>query len=495
MESRLTLAGFSRLVAAGTPLILIETVNEQRTEALLHRTAKEVVKGLPEPRCWNCLTGFPGVEGTVDPKAALAWAIAQEGSGLFLFKDLTELWQADVTLQRMLLDFAARRPAPGKSLIFLCPRAHIPEPLQAEMVVQTHGLPDRGELQTWMRQRRENDPLLQKLCAAEEALEAVVLAAQGLDLPAVERSLRLTRIAREAGLPTLIQELYDSKKQVLRRTGIMEFVENEVTPDGVGGMVGLKRWMEKREAAFSKEEMAAGRNLPRGVLIMGVSGCGKSLLVKAIAGGWRLRLVRLDMASVYDGVHGSHESSLRLATQTAEALSPCVLWIDEIEAGISNQGFKSEGGAASRVLGYFLTWMQEKKAAVFVAATANAIEMLPAEILRKGRFDEVFYVDLPDLEARAEIFRIHLRKRGIGLDEFKPDMLAHSAKGFAGSEIEQAVASAVIEAQAEKRPVVQQDIMNAIGRTVPLSVTMAEQIKAIEGWAFKRAVPAAGPKA
>jgi vesicle-fusing ATPase len=174
----------------------------------------------------------------------------------------------------------------------------------------------------------------------------------------------------------------------------------------------------------------------------------------------------------------------------AEALSPCVLWIDEIEAGISKQGFKSEGGAASRVLGYFLTWMQEKRHPVFVAATANAIELLPAEILRKGRFDEIFYVALPHVGEREEIFRIHLEKRQVDLASFSLSMLAHSAKGFSGAEIEQAVASAAFEALARKRAMNQQDVMESIGRTVPLSITMAEQIKKIEAWAFKRAVPA-----
>jgi vesicle-fusing ATPase len=174
----------------------------------------------------------------------------------------------------------------------------------------------------------------------------------------------------------------------------------------------------------------------------------------------------------------------------AEVLAPCVLWIDEIEAGISNQGFKSEGGSASRVLGYFLTWMQEKRQPVFVAATANAIEMLPAEMLRKGRFDEIFYVALPSLVDREEIFRIHLQRLGFDPDKFSPSMLAHSTKGFSGAEIEQAVAGASFESLALSRAMSQQDIMEAISRTVPMSITMAEQIKKIEAWAFKRAVPA-----
>jgi SpoVK/Ycf46/Vps4 family AAA+-type ATPase len=225
---------------------------------------------------------------------------------------------------------------------------------------------------------------------------------------------------------------------------------------------------------------------------MGISGCGKSLFVKVIAAQWRLPLIRLDMAVVYGGAFGSPESSLRKALTTAEAIAPCVLWIDEIEAGISSQGFKAEGGAASRVLGSFLTWMQEKKAPVFVAATANAIEMLPAEVLRKGRFDEIFYVGLPDEKEREEIYRIHMKKQSIDPSEIDLKILSASPKRLSGAEIEQVVKSAAFEALADKRPVVEQDFLVALSRTVPLSVTMAEQIKSIEAWAFKRAVPASG---
>ena len=492
METRLTLQGFSRMVAAGTPLIFVQTANELRTEQLLRRTAAEVIKGLAETRVWNCIEGFG--DGQTDPLAAVQSAISQDGTGLVLFKDMTCFWQDDPRVQRLLKTFASGRVQPGKTLVFLGQQAEIPPLLQDEMVVLTHQLPDAAELKSYFQQRRESEPLLQRLMTNEAALSSLVLAAQGLDLPVIERAIRTARVNKTAELEDLVRELFQSKKQVLERTGIMEFVDNDVTPARVGGVENLKSWMKKREIAFGAEDLAAGRNLPRGVLIMGVSGCGKSLLIKAIAGGWRLPLIRLDMSRVYDGTYGSPESSLRLACRTAEALAPCVLWIDEIEAGISSQGFKSEGGAAARVLGYFLTWMQEKLASVFVAATANAIELLPAEVLRKGRFDEIFYVELPDLVARGEIFSIHLRQRGFDPAPYNPDMLAHSAKGFAGSEIEQAVASAIVEAKAAGRQMLQQDIMVAIGKTVPLSVTMAEQLKQIEAWAFRRAVPASSKK-
>lgn len=490
MEEHLSLSSFSHLVAAGTPLVYITTDNESRTEALITRAALQSIKGMPVPLEWSCTAGFPGQEGTTDPLTGLSWAAEKEGQGIFIFKDLHFFWQDNPYIQRTLKDFAAvRRPA-GKTLVFLGAEPDIPPILREDFLLLDHGLPDRNEIQAFLEGHRQKNPFLNKILDGEEALCRLTVAAQGLDLTDIDRALRLTRVTKGAGFHSVVASLYRNKKQILRKSGIMEFITNDVQPDQVGGMENLKGWMEKREKAFGAANLAAGKNLPRGVLMMGISGCGKSLFVKTIASRWHLPLVRLDMATVYEGTFGSPESSLRKACKTAEALAPCVLWIDEMEAGISTMGFKAEGGSASRVLGYFLTWMQEKRQPVFVAATANAIEMLPAEILRKGRFDEIFYVALPALAEREEIFRIHLQKRDFDPKNFETAMLAHSAKGFSGAEIEQVVASASFEALALGRAMTQQDIMETISRTVPLSVTMAEQIKKIEAWAFKRAVPA-----
>ncbi len=490
MDELLNPTVFIRLVAAGTPLLLIATNNEQRSESLLSRSLQQGFKDMPEPRTWSCTEGFPGQEDTSDPVKALSWAIGQEGRGIYIFKDLHWFWKDHPFIQRLLKDFASQRRTAGKVLVLLCPKVEIPPALQPYITVLRHALPDRAEIRNYLQAHRDKDPVLGGMITGEDDLNRLTLAAQGLDLRDIDGALRLARVTRDAGAEAIRAALFQDKKQLLARTGIMEFIDNELKADQVGGMENLKHWMDKREQAFGAEELASGNNLPKGVLMMGISGCGKSMFVKAIAARWQLPLVRLDMSTVYEGTFGSPESSLRQACSLAEALSPCVLWIDEIEAGISNQGFKSEGGAASRVLGYFLTWMQEKRAPVFVAATANAIEMLPAEMLRKGRFDEIFYIALPSVEEREEIFSIHLRLRDFQPADFSPSMLAHSTKGFSGAEIEQAVAGASFEALAQGRPMNQQDIMEAIGRTVPISVTMAEQIKKIEAWAFKRAVPA-----
>jgi vesicle-fusing ATPase len=490
MEELLTPTTLVRLVAAGTPLLLITTDNEQRSETLIARSVRQGIKEMPEPLIWNCTEGFPGQGQTVDPVEGVRWATNQEGRGIYIFKDLHWFWNENPFIQRLLKDFAGQRRPAGKTLVFLCSEAKIPATLQPWFVVLKHALPDRNEIRAYLQTQGEKDPFVVRLLTEENAVNRLAIAAQGLDLRDIDKALRLARFGKNATIDEVCANLFRDKKQILQKTGIMEFVDNDIAADQVGGMENLKEWMDKREKAFGADDLAAGRNLPKGVLMMGISGCGKSLFVKAIAARWHLPLIRLDMATVYEGTFGSPESSLRQACTMAEVLAPCVLWIDEIEAGISNQGFKSEGGSASRVLGYFLTWMQEKRQPVFVAATANAIEMLPAEMLRKGRFDEIFYVALPSLMDREEIFRIHLQRLGFDPDKFSPSMLAHSTKGFSGAEIEQAVAGASFESLALNRAMSQQDIMEAISRTVPMSITMAEQIKKIEAWAFKRAVPA-----
>ncbi len=488
MSEPLTVTGLTRMVAAGFPLLLVAGSSEERCETLLQR-ASQALRNLPELRVWTCTGGFAGVAGSEEPLAGVRWAIEQASPGLFLFKDFEHFWE-DPRLQRLLKDFARGRRAAGKSLVFFAGSPNLPAGLEREVTVLEQSLPDREELQAWLTAHREREPLLGQLLGADADPAPLLLAAQGLELREVEQALRLVRVSKGAGAAELIAALHRAKHQVIARTGIMEAVDNDLDPGQVGGMETLKGWMEKRERAFGLAGLSSGENLPKGVLLMGISGCGKSLFVKAIAARWHLPLFRLDMATVYAGTFGSPETSLRRACRMAEGLAPCVLWIDEIEAGISSAGFKAEGGAASRVLGYFLTWMQEKRAPVFVAATANAIEMLPAELLRKGRFDEIFYLALPGLAEREEIFAIHLRRRGLDPAAFQVGMLAHGSKGFSGAEIEQAVASACFEALSRQRPPIQQDLMEAIGRTVPLSVTMSEQIKKIEAWAFKRAVPA-----
>lgn len=491
MKETLSLANLVQHILAGTSLLCIGTGNEQRSIRLIQAAVERGVKEVNGIRQWDCVRGFADGDSTTDPTAALRQAVDQPGPAIYVFSDLHWFWHDSPALLRLLSDCAQQRPVTRKCLIFLCPPgSNLPEALQPLLVQLEHALPGATELAAFLEGSRANDPFMDRLLGETDALKQLVSAALGLDLLRLERALRLARVSKTNQLDEVVNALHLDKKRAVEQAGVLEFVDNRLTPDQVGGMENLKRWMEKRERAFGTEELARGENLPKGVLLMGISGCGKSLFVKAIAARWHLPLLRLDMATVYEGTYGSPERSLHQACALAEAMAPCVLWIDELESGISEQGFKSAGGSASRVLGYFLTWMQEKQAPVFVAATANAIEMLPAEVLRKGRFDEIFYIALPGLKERRTIFDIHLRAQGQQPEAFDIDTLAHSSRGFSGAEIEQAVASAKFEALAQQRPMSQRDIMEALGKTVPISVTMAEQIKRIEAWAFKRAVPA-----
>lgn len=485
---------FMKIVGAGNSLFYVVTDNEQSTEGIVAQTAG-CVEGAGSPYIWTCTEGFvrggAAFKDTVKPLSALDFAIALPGPAIFLFKDLSSFWVNDPFIIRKLKEFAVR--AQSKILIVIGEKESVPERLRQDIIILYQGIPVAAEIKAHLELLKERVPSLAQACAADsELMGRLVVAAQGLYIEDIERGICAFSQSQADNINEIVRMFFETKQQVIRKSGIMEFVVNDTTLDHLGGMENLKKWLERREAAFGLDNISTGANMPKGVLIMGVSGCGKSLFVKVIATRWRVPLIRLDMAVVYGGAFGSPEASLRKAFKISEAIAPCVLWIDEIEAGISSQGFKAEGGSASRVLGSFLTWMQEKNAPVFVAATANAIEMLPAEVLRKGRFDEIFYLGLPDEKAREEIFRIHIKKLNIDPSRIDIPLLSRLANRFSGAEIEQVVKSAAFEALADKRPIVEEDFKAIMRGTVPLSVTMDEQIKSIESWAFKRAVPASG---
>ncbi|MBI5633296.1 MAG: AAA family ATPase [Nitrospirae bacterium] len=483
-----------RIIRSENNLIYVVTDNERSTEAVIVEAAAEV-EGVGNPFVWTCTEGVmrkgDSLKDTVEPLAAIDFAASQPGPAIFLFKDLSAFWGDSPFIIRKLKEFSLR--VRSNVLIITGAEEAVPEHLREDLVILYQGLPRISEIRKHLTALKDRMPLLAQACAADPELEErLAVAAQGLYLTDIERSIRTFDFAHSSSQNDMVQMLFEIKQQIIRKSGIMEFIDNDADKSQLGGMENLKLWLERREKVFGLGNISSGAMMPKGVLVMGISGCGKSLFVKVIAAHWRLPLIRLDMAILYGGSFGSPESSLRKAFRTAEAIAPCVLWIDEIESGISSQGFKAEGGSASRVLGSFLTWMQEKKAPVFVAATANAIEMLPAEVLRKGRFDEIFYVGLPDEKAREEIYRIHIKKQNIDVSSIDLSLMVSSPKRLSGAEIEQVVKSAVFEALAENRPVVEQDFLVALSRTVPLAVTMAEQIKTIEAWAYQRAVPASG---
>ncbi len=282
------------------------------------------------------------------------------------------------------------------------------------------------------------------------------------------------------------------KQQLIRKSGVLEYFDTQEQVADIGGMEVLKAWLGSRSPAFTDKAQRFGLPAPRGVLLLGVQGCGKSLTAKAVAQLWRLPLLRLDVGRIYSGIVGSSEQNIRRALQMAETVAPCVLWIDEIEkalAGVQSSGM-SDAGVTSRIFGTINTWMQEKTKPVFVVATANDISQLPPELLRKGRFDEIFFVDLPAAEERREIFEIDLRRRKRDITQFDLDRLAKEAVGFSGSEIEQAVISALYAAFEADRDITTEDISGAIKETVPLFYTMREDIDMVRRWAKGRARPA-----
>ena len=320
------------------------------------------------------------------------------------------------------------------------------------------------------------------------ALKAIVRNLMGLSLADARRIARQL-IFRDGAIGAGdLPELAKLKFELLNREGLLHFEYDTAQFADVAGLARLKAWVAQRRAVFNGETAVAGLDPPKGVLLLGVQGCGKSLASKAIAGGFGVPLVRLDFGSMYDKYHGETERRLRESLRNAEALAPCVLWIDEIEKGLATSG--SDDGVSKRVLGYLLTWMAERKAKVFLVATANAVRELPAELLRKGRFDEIWFVDLPGPAVRAEIFRLHCQRRKIDWEGYELAALAEASAGFSGAEIEQAIVAALYAAHAEGVPVAQRHLEAELRGTRPLSVLMAEQVNALRAWASTRTVPA-----
>jgi SpoVK/Ycf46/Vps4 family AAA+-type ATPase len=366
-----------------------------------------------------------------------------------------------------------------KTVIFLSPKLVLPDELAKEVVVFDFDLPSLEQLSEALDsivealQRKFNITTKLKNPAFRERL---LKASQGLTILEMSDVIAKAVVAYQAIDESTIPLILEEKKQIIRKSGILEYYPAEETFDEVGGLGHF------------------GVPVPKGLMLVGVQGCGKSLCAKAVANQWRLPLLRLDVGKVFSGLVGSSEENIRKAIKIAESVAPCLLWIDEIEKGLSGAASSnfSDAGTAARVFATFTTWLQEKTKPVFVISTANDVSLLPPEIMRKGRFDEIFFVDLPNLEERIEIFRIHLSKRKRDPREFDLEFLAQYADGFSGAEIEQAIISALYDAFEEERPLTTDDILRNIKETVPLSRTMAERISALRRWAESRARYASG---
>jgi SpoVK/Ycf46/Vps4 family AAA+-type ATPase len=372
--------------------------------------------------------------------------------------------------------------------------------MQKEITILDMPLPSLGEIKAKLDKMISQNNQINATQLDEETKEKLCKAALGLTLQEAENAFALSMVndgkIDQSDLPVILSE----KMQVIKKTGILEFINTDIKISDVGGLENLKNWLNKRNNSWSEAAKKYCLPAPKGVLITGVPGCGKSLTAKAMSAAWQLPLLKLDFGKIFSGLVGSSEENMRKAIKTAEAVAPSILWVDEIEKSLSGVNSSSNGdsGVSTRIFGTFLTWMQEKTAPVFVIATANNISGLPAELLRKGRFDEIFFVDLPTHRERKEIFNLHLKKRlkdeevasKLTIDDQLLETLAGMTEGFVGAEIEQVVISALYEAFFNKRPLEFSDLENTIKNVVPLSVTQKEQIFSLRQWANIRAVAA-----
>lgn len=395
-----------------------------------------------------------------------------------------------VATLRHLREIAQRLDCAAHTLVLVAPKVDLPAELQGLATRFTPRLPNADELSQMVREEggayaREHAG--KRVQIHLSALKAVVRQLQGLTMPEARSIAR--RVLADGLLDASdVQLAARAKFELLNRDGVLSFEYDLAAFTEVAGLNRLKTWVTQRRAPFLGETGTLRLDPPKGVLLLGVQGCGKSLAAKAIAAAFAVPLLRLDLGSVYNKYHGETERTLRESLARAEQMSPCVLWIDEIEKGMA--GSSSDEGLSRRVLGYFLTWMAERRAPVFIVATANQIQALPPELLRKGRFDEIFFVDLPSPEIRSELFGIHLRKRGLDSESFDLLLLAQAAHDFSGAEIEQAVVSALYAAHAQTRQPNTAHVQEAIAATRPLAVLMAEQVQGLRQWAASRTVPA-----
>ncbi|NCR39382.1 MAG: AAA family ATPase [Microcystis aeruginosa W13-11] len=484
------------LVKAQYPLIYLVTSEEERAEEAISKIAQlntqhrrvfvwTVTHGMIE-------LGQPrqtSQHNTVSPEAAIEWVVRQREGGIYIFKDLHPfITSAPVT--RWLRDAIASFKGTEKIIVLMSPLQEVPIELEKDVAVLDFPLPDMGELDTVLSQHLAKN---KNRRTTTEVREKLLKAALGLTKDEAEKVYRKAYVKANKLTEDEVEIVLSEKKQLIRRNGILEYIEEDETINAVGGLEELKKWLKQRSNAFTERARGYGLPQPKGMLILGVPGCGKSLIAKTTSRLWSLPLLRLDMGRVYDGsMVGRSEANLRNALKTAESISPAILFIDELDKAFAGGtgSADSDGGTSSRIFGSFLTWMQEKTSPVFVMATANRIERLPGEFLRKGRFDEIFFVDLPNSEERQDIFNIHLTKRRSDISRFDLEQLAKVSDGFSGAEIEQALIAAMYEAFAQDREFTQLDIIAAIKATLPLSRTMTEQVTALRDWARQRARPA-----
>jgi AAA+ superfamily predicted ATPase len=483
------------LVNSRHPIITVETSEEERIDSLLMKVATDLDVPL---YTWSVTTGLARfkaapIYGTDTPEQALTNVDLIHGDAIFILKDFARYCDNDKVC-RKLRDLAEKFRGERRSIVITAAALQLPPDLQGDAVPFQIGLPSAEELLPGVR------TVVVELNGANQipielngdAMRQLAKNLAGLPQEEALRTLRMCVLARRRMDAGLLDAVLDAKRTALRGEGLLETVRRDTSFTDVAGLKRLRDWIAKRKSALTPEGQKFGLEPPKGILITGVQGCGKSLAARSVAGEWGFELARLDAGALYDKFVGESEKKLRKGLDLAQKMAPMVLWIDEIEKAFASAGASgdADAGLSQRLLATLLTWMQDRESGVFLAATSNNITALPPEMLRKGRFDEIFFVDLPNAEVRVALYTLHLKKRGRDALAFDVAALAAATEGFSGAEIEQSIVSALYTAFAQKQQLTTEIVLAEIRSTQPLSVTRAEHIQAIRAWAKSRAVPA-----
>lgn len=514
------------LLNSSTPIVVLETVEEIRAVRLVHAAASPlnlavfewtIASGLvrcennagaytqrftPATRATPNYSAEPNAQAIYnsrDPSQALSNLEAISTEAVFILKDFHR-HMADPVVVRKLRDVGQKFSTNRRTVVITAPSVEVPPELASLVEFLELPLPDKPRLrqmidEVFMRLAQGHD-LDRNLDAG--GLDGVADNLRGLTEEEADRAISHAIVNRRGLTPETMTDVLDAKKELLRHSGSLEFIDSSDKLAGVGGLDNLKQWLAQRRGSWEDSARKFGLDPARGVIILGVQGCGKSLCARSIAGEWSLPLVKFDSAAIYDKYIGETEKHIQQVFRVAEALAPCVLWIDELEKVFAGSGADSasvDAGVSSRLLASFLSWMQDRKAPVFVAATCNNVNALPPELIRKGRFDELFFVDLPSQRERKQILALQLSKHNRDAANFDLDSVATAARGFSGAEIEAAMQSALYTAYSKKQELNTQTLLDVISQTVPLSVTRAEEIEAQRAWAKTRAVPASAQSA
>lgn len=480
------------LLRSHVPLIVVETAEEQRVVSLFQRLIPKLNGPLYQ---WSITDGLrrldmdaPPSQGTSDPGDMLRHVRDSTRPGVYLLADFHP-YLSDPVNVRLLKEIAQRYPDVPSTLAIICHRFDHPPELRKFIARFELSLPDRDSLLQIINEEaldwaRKNGG--KRVRTDRATLDRLVQNLTGLTAWDARRLTRGAILDGGAITESDLPRVMEAKYRLLDRNSALSFTYDTAKFSDVGGLNRLKQWLERRRSAFLDPDPTL--DPPKGMLLVGVQGGGKSLAAKAVAGLWGLPLLGLDMGTLYNKYYGESERNLREALQTAEVMAPCVLWVDEIEKALSSSD--TDGGVSQRILGSLLTWMAENRHQVFIVATANAIDSLPPELIRKGRLDEIFFVDLPSPAVREEIFAIHLQRRDLDPARFDLTALADATDGFSGAEIEQAVVSGLYLAREQQADLTTDHLLTEVAETRPLSTVMKESLDRLRAWAAERTVPA-----